>query len=89
MVDPEQGKLWVNGPNCILRIQGLKFQNIREKFSMIDINGSDAFMLEGDLSTSDIHDFIEKMCFIIINNNYSKEDMDFILDNAESISKGE
>jgi hypothetical protein len=49
IVDPAQGKIWVNAPNCILRIQGLKFNNEIEKFSMIDINGSDSFMMEGEI----------------------------------------
>ena len=31
MVDPEAGKIWLNAPNCILRIQGIKFRNSREK----------------------------------------------------------
>lgn len=91
MVDPEAGKIWLNAPNCVLRIQGIKFRNSREKFSMIDINGDDASMLEGDLATTDVHDFIEKVSSIVINNNFSQEDLDKTLSlvNAVAICKGD
>lgn len=44
-IDPDKGCIWLNTSQCILRIYGLKFHNITEKFSMIDINGSKAFMI--------------------------------------------
>jgi hypothetical protein len=86
-IDPERGKLWLNSPNCILRMQGISFKNIREKFSMIDINGANASMVEGDLATSDIHDFIEKVSNMAIINNYNDDDMKNILTMLELFNK--
>ena len=60
-VDPEKGDIWLNSPNCILRIQKLNFTSHREKFSMIDIVGSRAAMLEGDLISSDASYLYEKL----------------------------
>lgn len=38
-VDTINGKIWLNCPNCILRIQNINFDcNNVDKFSMIDIN---------------------------------------------------
>jgi len=79
VVDPKNGKIWVNSPNCVLRIQGINFKNIKEKFSMIDINGSNASMLEGSLATSEMNDFIEKIISIIISKNYNTQEMESII----------
>ena len=88
LVDPILGRIWVNSPNCVLRINGIKFKNQREKFSMIDINGSDGVMIDGDLSTSDINSCIEKLTSIMILNSWSKDNMDNLIDVAENLKKG-
>jgi len=75
LIDPTLGRIWVNSPNCVLRINGIKFKNQREKFSMIDINGSEGVMIEGDLSTSKLNSFIEKIINLAILNNFSDEFM--------------
>jgi len=31
-IDTQTGRVWVNAPNCILRIKGLQFKDIKEKF---------------------------------------------------------
>lgn len=86
MVDPDQGKIWLNAPNCVLRIQGIKFENKKEKFSMIDINGSEASMIEGDLVSSNVHDFIDKLVPIIIFNEFTQDELDDIFNMAWSIA---
>jgi len=65
-IEPEAGKIWLNCPNCILRIKNVKFNKIEEKFSMIDINGQDAWMLPGSLNTEPIGDFLEKISNFIL-----------------------
>jgi len=52
-IDTAAGRVWVNAPNCILRIQGLEFRGVKEKFSMIDVSGNKASMIEGDLILDD------------------------------------
>jgi hypothetical protein len=86
-IDPELGKIWLNAPNCILRMQGINFKNIREKFSMIDVNGANATMLEGDLMTSHIHEFIEKIVSMAITFNYDEIDITNILSAIDLINK--
>jgi hypothetical protein len=68
-------------------MQGINFRNTREKFSMIDINGSDAAMIEGDLMTSPIHDFVEKITAMAITYNYDEKDIEHILNVIDSINK--
>jgi hypothetical protein len=41
-VDPEAGRIWLNCPSCVLRIQNIRFNSIEEKFAMIDVKGVDA-----------------------------------------------
>lgn len=52
-VDTTEGRIWINAPNCILRIQGLEFKSMKEKFSMIDIIGKKVSMIESDLISDD------------------------------------
>jgi len=75
-VEPDLGKIWLNSPNCILRIQNLKFNHVEDKFAMIDIKGEEAFMIPGDLGTSNYTDFLEKLNFIILPKIYSEDDKD-------------
>lgn len=46
-VEPKQGKLWLNSPNCVLRICGLTFKEDFNTFSMIDIINNNAFVVKG------------------------------------------
>ena len=39
-VDTKNGKIYLNCPSCIIRIQDIIFDQIQDKFSMIDINGN-------------------------------------------------
>ena len=86
MVEPEEGKIWINAPNCVLRVQGLKFRNIREKFSMIDVNGDDATMIEANSPIYYMHESIEEIAYTCISNDFSKEDMDKILTVVKAIA---
>jgi hypothetical protein len=65
-IDPEGGRIWLNCPNCLLRIQNLRFNRIEEKFSMIDINGNDVLMIPGNLVNEPFSDFLEKITSFII-----------------------
>ena len=87
LIDPDLGRIWINTLNCVLRIQGINFKDKREKFSMIDINGNNGAMIEGNLSDSPINDFIEKLTGLVINNNWSNEDMENIIKQASLIKK--
>lgn len=48
--DTKNGKLWVNAPNCVLRMSHITFQNELTKFSMIDVSNGKAVMLNGGLA---------------------------------------
>jgi hypothetical protein len=65
-IDPEGGRIWLNCPNCLLRIQNLRFNKVEEKFSMIDINGNDVWMIPGNLVDEPYSDFLEKITSSII-----------------------
>ena len=64
-IDPDEGKIWVNCPNCLLRIQNIRFNNTEEKFSMIDINGIEAFMYSGSQPEDPMAIFLETIIPII------------------------
>jgi hypothetical protein len=65
-IDPEGGRIWLNCPNCLLRIQNLRFNKIEEKFSMIEINKNDVWMIPGNLVDEPFSDFLEKITSFII-----------------------
>ena len=65
-IDPEGGRIWLNCPNCLLRIQNLRFNKVEEKFSMIEINGNDVLMIPGNLVDEPYSDFLEKITSSII-----------------------
>jgi hypothetical protein len=67
-VDPDAGKIWLNGPNCILRVQDLEFKNKEEKFCMIDINGRVVTMYPGSNISEPYADFLEKLNLMIMSN---------------------
>jgi len=83
VVDPENGKIWLNSPNCILRIQDVNFKHIEDKFEMIDIKGKDVFMIPGDLGLSKYSEFLEKLNRIIYPKiyNFSEDQIENFLDN--------
>lgn len=70
-IEPEEGKLWLNCPNCLLRIQNIRFNNVEEKFTMIDLDGIDATMYPGKLETDDYSDFIENISMSILPKFFS------------------
>ena len=48
-MEPTEGKIWINNllGGCFLRIQGLNFKNILQKFNFIDINKTNATLVCG------------------------------------------
>ena len=64
-VDIENGRIWLNCPSCILRIQNIVFNQVQEKFSMIDINRDEANMYPGELPNKEFGNFIEKVSTLI------------------------
>ncbi len=52
-VNIENGTIWLNAPNCVLRISDLEFTNTIEDFSSIYIVDSSAFMQETPLINSE------------------------------------
>lgn len=79
-IDTQTGRVWINAPNCILRIQGLQFKDTKEKFSMIDISGNKASMIEGDLVLDDkrlvrfILDLFSSLSFHFMNGRIQDKD---------------
>lgn len=69
-VDVKNGKIWVNTPNCVLRISGIKFNKQEEKFSMIDIINNEAVMLNENnsslISETLFSNFLEKLIMIVL-----------------------
>jgi len=86
-VDIDNGILWLNEFNCVLRISGLKFDKIIEKFSMLDIKDSKVYMLEDNLPEHKIKDFVKRLITIIISNDYTDEDMVKILKKISDFKK--
>ena len=88
---PEIKRIYLNGPNCVLRIQDIDFKNIEEKFSMIDIVGNKAYMLPGDVEPDPFSDFIEKMCSLILPKIFkmSPENRKILMDKILNIIEGE
>lgn len=64
-VDIENGRIWLNGISCILRIQNLNFKQIEEKFSMIEIDGNNAYMYPGDILNKEYSNFLESLATLI------------------------
>lgn len=91
-IDTQNGRVWVNAPNCILRIQGLEFKDIKEKFSMIDVSGKKASMIEGDLVLDDkrlvrfILDLFSSLSYHFMNGRIKDKDK-FIDAMYDEISK--
>jgi hypothetical protein len=79
-IDTITGRVWLNAPNCILRIQGLEFKELKEKFSMIDISGNKASMIEGNLILDDkrlvrfILDLFSSLSYNTINGKIKNKD---------------
>jgi|ADurb_Ile_02_Slu_FD_contig_101_315560_length_3681_multi_2_in_0_out_0_3 hypothetical protein len=91
-IDTQNGRVWVNAPNCILRIQGLEFKDVKEKFSMIDVSGKKASMIEGDLVLDDkrlvrfILDLFSSLSYHFMNGKIKDKDK-FIDSMYDEISK--
>lgn len=67
IIDTENGRIWVNAPSCVLRIQNLNFKNKEEKFSMIDISKNDAHMYKDtEDETNYYSQFLEVLNYMII-----------------------
>lgn len=62
-VDSQSGKIWINSlSSCLLRIQNVNFHNLEDKFAMLDITGSDVYMVPGDFGMDETYnDFIKKL----------------------------
>jgi len=73
-VDPDDGKIWINCPNCILRMKNLRFNKIEEKYSMIDIINNEAWMLSGSFPEDLVSQFIENLVPIILEKIEKKSD---------------
>jgi hypothetical protein len=69
-IDLERGTVWVNAPNCVLRISKLEFANSIEDFSFIDISGGKATMMERSNVKRDSTDSEELRAFLIEITNY-------------------
>ena len=90
-IDPEGGRLWLNCPNCLLRIQNLRFNKVEEKFSMIDINGNNVWMIPGNMTTEPYSDFLEKISSSIIPKLFlmDSEQSELLMDKLSLIIKEE
>jgi len=86
-VDTDEGKIWVNAPNCVLRIQGLNFISEKDKFSMVDVSDGEVRMLNGDLSDLVSTD-LTKLIQLIANqvSMFPGSEQDFIKFITDSIS---
>lgn len=73
LIEPEEGKLWFNCPNCLLRIQNVSFNNVEEKFTMVDINGPSVTMYPGKLETDEYSDFIENLSICLLPKFFNFE----------------
>lgn len=67
-IEPEHKTIWLNAPHCVLRIQGITFKNIEEKFSsiMIDQNNQATMIVENQ------EDDVIKLLERVVSFIYSK-----------------
>jgi hypothetical protein len=83
-IDPVSGKIWLNSPECILRASNLKFLNIEEKYSRIDITGNNVIMFprEDHIKDEDlfIKNYIEILCEKINMDSQDKNKTLLIID---------
>lgn len=91
-VDTEKGVLWLNClATCLLRIQNIEFKVKTDKFSMIDINGTQAFMYPGESSNKHLSDFLETVILLVgakIIDMNDDEKKDFLDKLIEELKKG-
>ena len=80
-IDPDSGTIWLNTTKCLLRISKLKFVNVEENFSMIDIDGSNAVMTPTDLTIEATEENVELSMFLSNITNL----LSFELDNNKKI----
>jgi len=75
-IEPESGRIWFNCPNCLIRIQNLRFNTIEEKFTMLDINGPDVTMVPGKLESDSYIDFLESITECVLPKFLTMSDDD-------------
>ena len=91
--DQENGVIWINSCDgyCILRICGLKFSNIEEKFELIDITKSNVMMYPSSgIEKSELFsNFLESVSDIVLQQLTTKPMEDYpkiltsVLDNLK------
>ena len=89
-IDKESGRIWLNCPSCIIRIQNIPFNQISEKFSMIDINRDEINMYPGELPNKEFGNFMEMLTTLIvpkISNLNIEEQKNFLDDLFIKIKK--
>ena len=47
-VDVEGGTIWLNAPHCVLRIGGIKFNNKEDRFTSIEVENSEGFLINNE-----------------------------------------
>jgi len=80
-VDPENGKVWLNTDKCILRITGLEFTTKSDDFTMLDVFGKKAQMVESQTKPQDD----DLLTFLMNSANFLKSEMDH---NPTIVDKG-
>lgn len=97
-VNPKEGKFWLNDINrCILRGCRIDFKSEYEKFGMIDITGSNAFMIQDSINseeeefTENLENVIQLLLFQVYQNNKlvvtKKEFLDLVYEMINETSK--
>lgn len=75
-VDPKDGVIWINTCDgyCILRICGLKFENIEEKFESVDITKGIVMMYpsSGIEKPEMVSNFIESVLDVVLQQLVTK-----------------
>ena len=73
IIETKEGKLWLNSPDCSLRIKNLEFENIEEKFSSIDINDSKVIMAGETNKDDEFDNNIVELTTFLVNKIYLKQ----------------
>lgn len=77
-IDPSSNKIWLNTieGKCVLRVSGIEFKNIIQKFEQIDINKDSVYLLGTNPHDDQSHDltaFMFKCISLFLNIDRSFE----------------
>ncbi len=87
-LEPEAGKIWLcDVTGCVLRATRLDFKQIAEKFDVVEINKSDAYMVRGIVDQTYVEEVgeIEKIVDLLFLKVYQNGEVENRLDFLKNV----